>query len=250
MPEIRGLALAVVLVLAAGHDAGAQERVVTAGIQFKPIFSSRFFSTSSQAKDSSVKGRDIGFELIPQGGYCVGGLVRVGISKRVSAETGINFVKRPHRFVISDDSTGFSGTSRFSIIAYEIPVSALVFIQLSEKTFMDASLGVTLDFFPSNVQSSEDYFRHLGRRRSWIFPAIGANLGYEFRTDKSGYFYLGASYHRPFNDIYTSTVGYYVDDAYFTGQQFLISGNYLTVDFRYFFHEDPLKRRKKRTASN
>ena len=225
----------------AATDAWPQEKVVTAGIQFKPIFSSRYFSTGPQAKDSS----GVGFELIPSGGYCVGGLVRVGITPRLSGETGINFVKRPHKMIITDASRALHEESTFSIIAYEIPVSALVFIKLSEIAFMNAALGVTMDFFPSNVESSDDYFQHLSRRKNWIFPSIAANIGYEIRTYKAGYFYVGASYHRPFSDIYTSTVGYYVDDKYYTGQQFLLSGNYLTLDFRYFFPEDQAKSKKR-----
>jgi hypothetical protein len=112
---------------------------------------------------------------------------------------------------------------------------------------MDVSLGLSLDFFPSDVQSSDEYFKHYGTRKSWLGESVLANLGYEYRTEKSGYFYIGASYHRPFNDIYYSTVAYYRDHNHYTsGQQFLISGNYLTLDLRYFFHEDPLKKQKKK----
>ncbi len=220
----------------------SQDNVLTAGIQIKPIFTSKFFNTGSQSKDSS----GVRFDLNPKGGYCVGAIVRYGITNRVSAETGINFIKRPYQISITNDSLSFSGTSPFAIIGYEIPLSALVFIQLSEYIFMDASLGMSFDFFPSSVQSEDEYFKHLGRRRSWIFPAVTANLGYEYRTVKSGYFYLGASYHRPFRDIFENTFIYYINDKYFSGQRFLLSGNYLTVDFRYYFHEDPLKKQKKK----
>jgi hypothetical protein len=234
------------MLMFAALGAAGQEDIVTAGIQFKPIFSSRYFDTGPQTADSM----GVGFELIPDGGYCVGGLVRFGISKRVSGETGINFVKRPHRLVITDEARGIREESKFSIIGYEIPLSALVFIQLSEITFMDASLGMAFDFFPSNVSSRGDYFQQFSDRRSWVFPAISGNIGYEVRTRKAGYFYIGASYHRPFRDIYRMTAGYYVDDEYFTGQRFLLAGNYLTVDFRYFFHEDTLKKQRQERRNN
>jgi hypothetical protein len=232
--------MAILALSGLAATAPAQKNVVTAGVQFKPIFSSRYFSTGPQSADSS----GVRFELSPAGGYCVGGLVRFGITNRVSGETGINFVKRPHRLTVDDPARGFRDEAKFSIIGYEVPVSALVFIRLSETMYMDASLGVTFDFFPSDVNSQDDFYRQFGLRKNWIFPALGANLGWEYRTYKAGYFYVGASYHRPFSDIYTSTIGYYVDDKYYTGQQFLLTGNYLTVDFRYFLHEDTLKRRR------
>ncbi|MEO5569912.1 MAG: hypothetical protein ABIT08_09690 [Bacteroidia bacterium] len=221
----------------------AQDNVLTAGFQIKPIFSGTFFKTGPQtlAGDSGVS-----FTTKPGSGFCAGMIVRYGITNRVSIESGINYVKRKYDLTIQD-STLFTGTSDYRIIGYEIPLSGLVFIQLGEKVFMDVSLGMSFDFFPTDVQSGDDYFFQLGERKSWIGESVIANLGYEYRTEKSGYFYIGASYHRPFNDIYYSTVNYYRNkDDYTSGQQFLLAGNYLTIDFRYFFHEDPLKKQNKK----
>lgn len=225
----------------------AQDNVLTAGFQFKPIFPSKFFNTGPQSKDSS----GVNFTLKPNSGYCFGMIVRYGISNRISMESGINYVKRTTELSISDGA--FKGISKFKIIGYEIPMSGLVFIQLSEKIFMDASLGASFDFFPSDVQSSDDYFKQFGKRKNWIFASVLANLGWEYRTAKSGFFYIGASYHRPFKDIYVSTVVYKPDatsNECKECQQFLLSGNYLTFDLRYFFHEDPLKKNSKKKKSN
>lgn len=220
----------------------AQYNVLTAGFQIKPIFPNKFFGTGPQtlSGDSGVS-----FTIKPNAGYCFGMVIRYGISNTVSLETGINYVKRTYNQIINDGS--FAVNSKYSIIGYEIPLSGLVFIPLSEKIFMDASLGASFDFFPSDIQTEGDYYKQYGRRKNWIFTSVIANLGWEFRTEKKGYFYLGASYHRPFTDIYNSTVGYYRDKVHYTtGQEFLLSGNYLTFDFRYFFHEEPLKKAKKK----
>jgi hypothetical protein len=222
----------------------AQDNILTAGFQIKPIFSTEILGTGEQklTGDSNVI-----FGTKPGSGICFGMVVRYGLTDRVSLETGINYVKRSYSLNITDSL--FSGNSEYRIIGYEIPLSCLVFIQLSEKIFMDVSLGLSLDFFPSDVQSSDDYFKHYGTRNSWLGESVLANLGYEYRTEKSGYIYLGASYHRPFKDIYYSTVAYYRNhDDYTSGQQFLLSGNYLTLDIRYFFHEDPLKKQKKKKS--
>jgi hypothetical protein len=220
----------------------AQDNILTAGFQVKPIFSSKFFGTGAQTLggDSGVT-----FTTKPGSGFCAGMIIRYGITGRVSIESGINYVKRTYTLNIKDSL--FSGTSEYRIIGYEIPLSGLIFIQLSEKVFMDASLGSSLDFFPSDIYTEGDFFKHSGRRTNWIFASVIANLGYEYRTEKSGYFYIGASFHRPFTDIYNSIVGYYRDgNNYTSGQNFLLSGNYLTLDLRYFFHEEPLKKQKKK----
>lgn len=223
----------------------AQEKVLTAGVQFRPFFSSKFFKTGPQQKDSS----NVSFTVTPKGGYSAGGIIRYGISNTLSFETGINFVKRPYDVSLEksvDGSVVNKVTTAFSSISYEVPANMLVFIQLSEKLFMDVALGVSLDFYPSNLNTRGEYFNHYSIRKNWMFPAVNASLGYEWRTEKSGYFYLGSSYHNPLNDIFITTIGYYEDGKYQTGRQFLLSGNYLSVDFRYFFHQDPLKKQKKK----
>jgi len=223
----------------------AQEKVLTAGVQVRPFFSNKFFKTGPQLKDSS----NVSFMVTPKGGYSAGGIIRYGINNTLSFETGINFIKRPHDLTLNKTTDGSivnTVNTDFSAISYEMPANMLVFIQLGEKLFMDVALGVSLDFYPSNLNTRGEYFNHYSIRKNWMFPAVNASIGYEWRTEKSGYFYLGSSYHNPLNDIYITTIGYYEDGRYQTGQQFLLSGNYLSVDFRYFFHQYPLKKQKEK----
>lgn len=223
----------------------AQEKVLTAGLQIRPFFSNKFFKTGPQQKDSS----NVSFTLTPKGGYSAGGIIRYGISNTLSFETGINFIKRPHDVSLIktvDNNEVNTVNTGFSSISYEIPANLLVFIQLSEKLFMDVALGASLDFYPSNLNTRGENFNHYSIRKNWMFPAVNASLGYEWRTEKSGFFYLGTSYHNPLNDIFITTIGYYENGKYQTGQQFLLSGNYLSIDFRYYFHQDPQKKQKKK----
>ncbi|MBL0341706.1 MAG: hypothetical protein IPP71_12645 [Bacteroidetes bacterium] len=217
----------------------AQEKVITAGFQFKPIFSSQFFSAGPET--SSASGID--FKISPKSGYCLGMVIRKGITNTVSFETGINYVKRNFELNIKD--TTFSGTSEFSVVGYEIPVLGLIFIQLSDRIFMDVALGFSLDFYPSDIRTYDTYYEHYSARDSWFSPAVLGNLGWEYRTEKSGYFYLGASYHRPFNITYYSFVGSPDLQPGSPQTRLELQGNYLTLDFRYFFHSDPQKRKKK-----
>ncbi|MCC6384074.1 MAG: hypothetical protein LC117_05005 [Bacteroidia bacterium] len=223
----------------------AQENVLTAGVQFRPFFTNKFFRTGAQSKDSS----NVNFTITPKGGFSAGGVVRYGFTGTLSFETGINIIKRPHDLNITktiDGNTIITTHTRFTSISYEIPVCILVFLQLSDHLFMDAGLGLSMDFYPSHLFTYGENFQQYSRRKNWMFPAVNASLGYEWRTEKSGYFYIGSSYHNPFSEIYTSTIGYYENGRYLTGQQFLLSGNYLSIDFRYFFPQDPLKKQKKK----
>ena len=232
-----------------------QDRVVTAGFQYKPLFSSKFFNTGPQALSWDAEFYDTVpqliyqdsafFKISPESGYCLGMVIRAGLSESWSLETGINFVRRNYQLDMSD-STGSESTN-FKLVSYQIPVQALVFIQLSDQVFMDVSMGVAADFYPSDIATYGERFIHSSSRLSWLSSSLLANIGWEYRTSESGYFYLGASYNRPFNSIMRSFFKRPTSD-YGPDEYIDLKGNYLTVDLRYFFHSDPVKRKSKQRS--
>ena len=112
---------------------------------------------------------------------------------------------------------------------------------------MNTSLGVSIDMFPSNIATQDVNFSNFTVRRNWLQASVIGNLGFEFRSENSGYFYLGASVHRPFNTIAQTRLEYYREPTVVGSEARLeLSGNYLTVDFRYYFHEDKKKKKKKK----
>ena len=173
-------------------------------------------------------------------------VIRRGFTNTISLESGINFVKRNFQIDVNDRDSAVNSTSGFGIVGYEIPVQGLIFIQLSDHIFMDVALGLSLDFYPSDIKTQEGYVAHYSARDSWFSTALLANLGWEYRTEKSGYFYVGASYHRPFDITYTSYIQYQNRELPYPEAQMELLGNYLTLDLRYFFHSDPEKRKKKK----
>ena len=209
----------------------AQKGSTIVGVQYKPIFPVGFLGTGTPEL--------VTFDVELKSGYCAGMVIRHNFSELLALESGINYVKRKYNLTISD--ADFKGKSEFRIIGYEIPVNLLVYIQLGEKLFMNASMGPSLDMFASNVQSYDEYFQHVSFRNHIFQASVLANLGWEWRTEESGYIYLGASYHRPFSFIYLTKIEYrYRGKDESTDQKLL--GNYLTLDLRYFFPEN--KKRK------
>ena len=93
-----------------------------------------------------------------------------------------------------------------------------------------------MDMFASSIQTFDSTFNHVAFRNHIFQPAIAANAGFEYRTEKSGTIYLGASFHRPFTYIYLSRIGYDGNNKNVViGNE--MSGTYLTIDLRYFFPE-------------
>ena len=236
--------LLVFLCLLPSTHCFSQSRVTTFGIQFKPIFPIDFLGTGKQTV--TVDSSNLKFGLALKGGYNFGMVIRKGFSDLLAMEVGINYVKRTYHLDINDAE--YSEASDFRIIGYEIPASLLVYIRLGEKTFMNASLGASADMYASNVQSIGTNHNSLTVRNHTFQAAIIANLGWEYRTENSGYFYIGGTLHRPFDYEFTTRVHYKRNQKELDVYQPL-SGSYLTLDIKYFFHEDPKKKKKKKVSS-
>ncbi len=212
----------------------AQQGVTTFGLQVKPVVPLEFFDPLTAVSRDRLSGS---IELT--GGLAYGMLIRHGITKSISLETGINQIRRRYDLRITNDTSGYDGTGKLRWIGYEVPVTGLVFIRLGERSYMNTALGFSVDMYPSNAVVDIEEGRLFLFRNNWVQLGVVGNIGLEYRTEKSGIFYLGATYHRPFGPMSTADLTYYGPDFFPYTLRTDLSGSYLTVDLRYFFHEDP-----------
>lgn len=216
-------------------QSSAQQDITTFGLQFKPIISSEIINTGAE----SIRSGALEFTIEPNQGYSFGMVIRKGITDQINLESGINYTKRNYNLSIVNDTLNLNGNSSFSYVIYEIPVLALIYVRMGQNVYMNNAFGMSFNFLPSDWESFDNYFTHFSQRKSWVVPSLLANMGVEYRTYDKGYFYLGFSYHRPFTEITTAGIGYRENNLEKENAFFDISGNYLTIDLRYFFHEDP-----------
>jgi hypothetical protein len=215
------------------------------GFCYRPIFSSNYFRTGPKDFDDNK----ISYTLSQSSGYSTGALIRRGVTKKLTIESGILYVKRNYDLTLRD--TTFNSQSDFSIIGYEIPLSALIYIQLDRKIWMSAAMGGSIDIFPSDVFTYRPtYMLQYSARRNKINAGVLANIGWEYRNGKKGTYYFGASYHRSLSSIYNTLVEYYPQRDFTllptsTGRATL-QGDYLTIDLRFYFHESPDKKPRKK----
>jgi len=231
----------LLLFIAASGHAHGQLGVTTFGIQYKPVLPLSLFDPVTTLEDPPIRGA---MELT--GGTAFGMVVRTGLTKAVSLETGINQITRRYDFSVANDTSGYEEGSSVRYVGYEVPVLAMVYIRLGQRTWMNNALGFSLDMYPSDAQKDVTEGRVYIFRNSWLQAGVVGNVGVEYRTERSGYFYLGATYHRPFNEMATADLTWY--DAIFfpTTLRTALDGSYLTLDVRYFFHEAPDKTRTRK----
>jgi len=223
----------------------AQENVTTVGFQFKPMFETSFIDYGGGEVTSDWLTSNYSF----QGGYSAGMVIRRGFTPTISLETGISYVKRNFRVDVEDVDSLHTGTMEYSMIAYQIPVQGLVYARLSKRLYMNASGGLGVNLMPSDVQTNTFEHRQTTYRigtQPWVNASLLANYGFEYRTKKDGYFYLGASYDRPLGNLVGSRAIIRRESGEERFTDGFFTGAYLTIDFRYFFHEDPERRTSKK----
>ena len=237
----------VIFVLVSFQNANAQKGVITFGFQYKPLIPvniSDFKTSVYDPSDSLILTSNTLF------GSSFGGVIRWGFTEMISLETGINYVKRNYKYELLDSYSSISDATTFSIISYEIPIQGLVYVRLSELWYLNAAGGVSLDMYASDATSESEnktFIQYTFTEKMQL--SLIANFGIEYRTEEKGYLYFGASFHKPTRDIGLSQVDYTKNNL-MTRFELPVKGTYLTLDFRYFFHEDPEKKKTKRKKKN
>ncbi|MFM6934997.1 MAG: outer membrane beta-barrel protein [Flavobacteriales bacterium] len=178
-------------------------------------------------------------------GYTFGGVVRLGLSELISIETGLNYIQRIYGITMQRTDSNIVATNTMHFIQYDIPVSAVVNVKLTKSIFANASLGLALQNKPSSVgiidhPNGKHEFFHIGLvdiHKKMSFD-LAASAGFEYRTKKSGVFYIGGSARVAMAPVFQYVAKYkYVNDSRVMYGN--VNGSYLSLDFKYFL---PYKR--------
>jgi hypothetical protein len=211
------------------------------GFQLRPIVPNAYLNTDIES--ASIP--NFSYSAKSNLGISFGSIIRKPIGKFWNLETGLNYVKRSYTLNFDlNDSVQVSSQQNMTFIAYEIPIQALIYVQLGKSWYMNASAGISFDFFPSEtetyssekVDSSYFDFSQKTYRIKWSALAAQANLGFEYRTEKDGYYYLGASFHRPFGRI-AGTQATVETNAGSERLWLNLSGSYFSIDLKYFLYD-------------
>ncbi len=226
----------------------AQKNVTTLGIQVKPLVPNSFVNFGEVTADS------VGFSgtWTPKVSLNFGMAVRYGFTDAFSLETGIYMIRRKYHVQLNDFDANVEGNMDYIMVGYEIPVQGAYYIRLGEELWMNAAGGFSIDMNASNTFSASSIlvdttyydFEQYTARYKWVQFSVLANYGFEYRTKDKGSFYLGATYHQPFSAVARGEGIIKYDDQI---RRVLVDleGSYFTIDFRYYFHEDPERRKKK-----
>ena len=173
-------------------------------------------------------------------GYHFGMMIKTNYNKKFSVESGINFLRRNFDLSGSSDKTGDEDNADFGYISYGFPTKAIVYIQLSDKSFLNTSVGASLDFYASAVNSKgeNDFIFQYSERAKWINGSILADLGVEWRGDY-GAFFLGAGVNIPITTIAVTNLKFHYDESDYNNKYddynpVFLRGNFFDIKIKYF----------------
>lgn len=175
--------------------------------------------------------------ISPYIGYSFGSSVRVGLTELIALETGINFSQRNFKIDMSVADSSVTAMDSLRFISYDIPLNGLVYIQLAEQFYSTVSMGATYVFKPSEVNTKTypgglHEFSNVGRLSRKSAFELNANLGFEYRSKKSGIYYIGGSARVTLSSLFILSTQYkyqgYTNRIYGN-----VNGSYLSIDFKY-----------------
>jgi hypothetical protein len=174
-------------------------------------------------------------------GFSYGALIRADYTKSISLEVGLNYIQRQFNAQMSytDSITSISDSNKLTFINYEIPLTGIVKIQMGQKLFATAGLGPSFSYKPTNVALIDQpggphTFYHSGTVKKFGID-LNAQIGFEFRTRKSGIYYIGGAVKVPTNYLFNWGGKYSKQNS---SQYFIdftkVNGAFLTIDLRYY----------------
>jgi hypothetical protein len=208
------------------------------GLAVSPIFPNNFVGSKTATFKDSTSTMTTTFNQ--KTGIMFGASVRIGITKLISIETGIYQIRRNFDVSMSVPDSNVYGNKTLGFVNYDIPINALVYVQLAEQWYMNASLGFSINQYPTDVRDSilpggKNYLEMQGRRVERTHFSSNAGIGFEYRTKKAGTFYLGAAGKITFRPI---MLGVGIMHQTGTSNRLVsvgrINGGYFSIDFRYY----------------
>ena len=225
----------IIILFCVCFSAKSQNNRTTFGLQYKPIIPAAYFN-SSHINESSG-GYD--FNLIPKYSNSFGMVIRHKINKTFSIESGLNYIQRNFKLTATNNSINLDDFTTFNMRSYELPIQLLAYIRVSKNWHLNVAFGISQNVLTSDVfssgEESKNYFQNT-YRKSGGYQALLTNIGMEYRTEEKGHYYFGASLHRPWKAIGKVFPEH---DDFNQDKEFSLDlfGNFVTLDFRYFFAE-------------
>ncbi len=217
------------------------EKQTLFGIQISPIIPTNFLEKSNYQYESDT----VNYSIQNHTSVSYGVEIRHYFTYRFALNTGILYTKRnidvdfsSQHSVSNKKLNDTTFTRQLQFTAFEIPIKASGYVRLSKQIYMSIAGGIHLNFYPSDIRVDNVYMQraeHFGLNAFQFFQlGISGSLGWEYRTQNSGIFFIGASYQTHINNM--AYVLLFEEETIHNADYFEpVKGSYFSIDIKYFF---------------
>ena len=207
------------------------------GLHYRTILPNNFVGS----KSVTISNQEFTSTCTQKTGYSLGATVRAGITKLIAFETGINLIHRNFYLNMSVADSNQYAYRDLGFLTYDIPLNCLIYIKLNKSWYANASLGIAASYKPSTIgavnnTADNHSFIHTGYvdYKKKFTADFNGNIGFEFRSKKSGFFYLGGAVQIPLSSLFI-LAGMYKYQGYELVAASNVNGSFLSVDLKFFF---------------
>ena len=207
------------------------------GVQTKLVLPSEFLGPVK----TSLANEGFQSNLTQKIGFSYGALVRADFTKNITLESGLNFIQRHFKAEMNytDSLVNINDTNNLTFINYELPITGIVKIQLAKNIFALVGLGPSFTFKPTNValidlpQGKHTFYHSGGVKKFGV--DLNTQAGFELRTKKSGYFYIGGGAKVPTAYLFNWGGKYSQQGSSLSLIDFeKVNGAFISIDLRYY----------------
>jgi hypothetical protein len=206
------------------------------GFQGKVLLPNNFISS----KTVNMINQSFEVNMTETNGVAYGAIIRKTYNEKFSIETGLNYYFRNFSFVSTVKDSNASATGNFTFTNFEVPLYGFVFIKLSNEVYANTALGLNFNYKPSAVESAEiannQKFTNRGIPLSSFGLDVAAQFGFEYRTRRSGMFYLGGNVKVPLTPLF-NILSIYQKGGNAIKMAGKYQGSLFSIDLRYYFPE-------------
>tara|TARA_B100000524_G_scaffold219296_1_gene115434 strand:+ start:11202 stop:11951 length:750 start_codon:yes stop_codon:yes gene_type:complete len=207
------------------------------GVHYRTVLPNNFVGS----KSVTISQQEFTSTCLQKTGYSIGATVRAGITKLIAFETGINLIHRNFQLNMSVIDSNQYSQRELGFLTYDIPLNCLIYIKLNKSWYANASLGIAASYKPSTIggvnnTGDNHSFIHTGYvdYKKKFTADFNGNIGFEFRSKKSGFFYLGGSVQIPLAPLFI-LAGMYKYQGYELVSVTNVNGSFLSLDLKFFF---------------
>ena len=206
--------------------------------QFSGLLNNKFIESSPISLLNDTVISSIGMNY----GFSFGGIIRRQFTDALGIEIGLKHNKRFFNVSGTVLDTNVTYKTDFAFTNYELPVMGLVFIQFSKEVFASAGLGFTAIYKPSSVyvQVNDVPVKRSFSFEGYAYQKFGFNanaqFGFEWRSERSGIFYIGGAASIPTSPLFSFVSVYRSPNEGVRVQQGeFVRSPFFSIDLRYYF---------------